>query len=131
MTKHLVTIEFRYNDVPKYDRDSGYTTKNVTVGVYDTIEEAIIEGNKKMEIFEKHFKLNIHHNKKERFSKTGFLGTPNTLISDIGYLFTPFSFFAKISKLHYLDVEETILEVLQATKKYKEFKLKQVNNLNI
>ena len=41
----------------------------------------------------------------------------------LGYLQTPFSFYAKILKLNYLDVNDTILSVLDAVKRYKDFKL--------
>lgn len=124
MIKELVTIEFRYRDKPKGEWDSVHQNKTITIGVFDTLEEAIVEGNKALEIFEKHFKLNTAWNKKERFSKNGgCFGTANRLITDLAYLQTPFSFFAKIEKLTYADVEETILGVLEANKRYKDYKL--------
>jgi hypothetical protein len=124
MTKELVTIEFRYHDKPISEDFSGSKTKTITIGVFDTFDEAIIEGNKALEVFEKRFKLNTAWNKKERFSKNGgCFGTANRLISDLAYLQTPFSFFAKITKLTYDDVEQTITEVLEAGKRYKEHKI--------
>lgn len=123
MTKELVTIEFRYNDIPKGEYDSGYISKTITIGVFDTFEEAIIEGNKALEIFEKHFKLNIHWNKKERFSKNGgCFGSSKRLITNLAYLVTPFEFYAKIETLKYDDVEQTILEVMEAAKNYENYK---------
>jgi hypothetical protein len=77
-----------------------------------------------MEVFEKHFKLNTSWNKKERFSKNGgCFGYPNRLITPLGYLQTPFDFYAKITKLTYGDVEQTIAEVLEAGKRYKNHKI--------
>lgn len=126
MTKELVTIEFRYLDKPRSDHFSGNETKTITVGVFDTLEEAIVEGNKALEIFEKHFKLNTAWNRKERFSKNGgCFGSEKRLISNSAYLQTPFSFFAKITKLKYDDVEESILGVLEAGKRHREHKQKQ------
>jgi len=123
MTKELLTIEFRYNDIPKGEYDSGHRSKEITIGIFDTLEEAIVEGNKAMEVFEKHFKLNTSWNKKERFSKNGgCFGYPNRLITPLGYLQTPFDFYAKITKLTYGDVEQTIAEVLEGVKKYKRCK---------
>lgn len=120
-SKELLTIEFRYLDKPKGEWDSKHQTKTITIGVFDTLEEAIVEGNKALEIFEKHFKLNTAWNKKDRFSKNGgCFGTANRLISPLAYLQTPFDFYAKITKLTYIDVEETILGVLEANKRYKE-----------
>ena len=127
MTKELLTIEFRYCDVPKGEYDSGHQSKKITLGVFDTLEEAIIEGNKALEMFEKHFKLHTfpdgRNAKKDRFSKTGgCFGSANRLISPLAYLQTPFDFYAKITKLTYADVEQTIAEVLEANKRYKEYK---------
>lgn len=123
MTKELLTIEFRYHDSPKSDHDCDYKSKRITIGVYDTLEEAIVEGNKAMEVFEKHFKLNPNYNRKDRFSKNGgCFGEPKRLITALGYLQTQFDFYAKITQLKYGDVEETIAEVLEATKRYKKYK---------
>jgi len=116
MEKHLVTVEFRYTDNSKEESD--YKSKTVTIGVFDTFDSAIIEGNKALEVFEKHFKLNPNWNKKERFSKNGgCFRTPNRLVTNLAYLQTPFEFYANITRLDYLDIEQTILEVLKATKK--------------
>ena len=123
MTKELVTIEFRYRDIPKGEYDSEHKSKTITIGVFDTLEEAIAEGNKAMEVFEKHFKLNPHYNKKERFSTNGgCFGYPKRLITALGYLQSPFEFYAKIEKLTYGDVDQTIIEVLEAGKRYVEYK---------
>jgi hypothetical protein len=126
MTKELLTIEFRYHDKPTYDGSSGSETKTITLGVFDTLDEAIIEGNKALEVFEKHFKLNTAWNRKERFSKNGgCFGNPNRLITDLAYLQTPFSFFAKITKLEYADVDQSINDVLDANKRYRDYKLSE------
>ena len=123
MEKELLTIDFRYNDKPK-DADSiEYKSKRITIGVFDTLDEAIIEGNKALEIFEKHFKLNSHWNRKDRFSKNGApFGYANRLITPLAYLQCPFDFYAKITQLKYGDVNQTILEVLESVDRYKEYK---------
>lgn len=130
MTKELVIIEFRYHDKPKYDRDSGSATKKITVGVFDTLDEAIVEGNKALEVFEKHFQIHKFPNgseaKKDRFGKNnGCFGSANRLITPLAYLRCPFDFYAKIEKLTYGDVEQTILDVLDATKRYREHKISE------
>lgn len=127
MTKELVTIEFRYYDKPKNENFSGSETKTITIGVFDTLDEAIIEGNKAIEVFEKHFKLHSFPNgriaTKDRFSKNGgCFGSANRLITPLAYLKTPFDFYAKITQLKYDDVEQTILNVLEARKNYIKYK---------
>jgi hypothetical protein len=118
MKKYLVTIEFRYSTKPKNeDEEQKHVNKIITIGVFDTQDEAINEGNKSLEVFEKHFKLNPHYNKKERFSKNGgCFGSANNLVSDTAYLQIPFSFFAKIQTLHYEETEQTIINVLNNLK---------------
>lgn len=131
MTKELVTIEFRYVDKPKSEHFSGHESKTVTIGVYDTLEEAIVAGNKVLEILEKNFKIHVFPNgkgeaKRERFSKNGgCFGYPQRLVSNLAYLQTPFDFYAKIEKLTYDDVQETIDHVLEGRKRYIEFKNSQ------
>lgn len=123
MNKELVTIEFRYHDRPKGEHDGGHRSKTITIGVFDSFDEACIEGNKAMEKFEARFKLNPNWNRRERFSKNGgCLGSRKTLISSSAYLQTPFTFFAKITTLKYDSVDETIDEVLKGLKRYKEYK---------
>jgi hypothetical protein len=122
VTKHLVTIEFRYCDIPKGEYDTEHKSKTITLGVFDTFDEAANEGNKAMEAFEKHFKLNVNYNRKERFSKNGgCFGSAKDLITPLAYLQCPFEFYAKITPLKYYGVEETINEALEATKRFREY----------
>lgn len=128
MTKELLIIEFRYRDIPKGEWDSECKSKTITLGVFDTLEEAIVEGNKALEILEGKFDIHTFPDgrkaTKERFSKNGgCFGEPKRLITPLAYLRTPFDFYAKIQKLNYGDVEQTITEVLEANKRYKEHKL--------
>ena len=124
MEKYLVTIEFRYNDAPKYDDDSPqYINKTITLGVFDTRDEANLSGNKALEIFETHFKLNPHWNRKRRFSNNGgCFGFPNDLVTHLAYLQAPFDFYAKVTKLKYDDIEQTIINAMEAIKRYRKFK---------
>lgn len=129
MNKELVTIEFRYLDKPAFDRDGGNKSKTITIGVFDTFDEAIEAGNKALEVLEKRFKLNKAWNKKERFSKKGgCFGSAERLITNLAYLQTPFSFFAKITTLKYCDVDQTITEVLDSINRYKEHEANENNS---
>ena len=129
--KEIVTIEFRYRDVPKGDWDSKHKSKTILIGAYDTLEEAIAEGNKALEVLEKRFKLHVFPEgrgeaKRERFSKNGgCFGYPHRLVTNMAYLQTPFAFYAKIEKFTYGDTDQTIDEVLEAQKRYKEYELSQ------
>lgn len=127
MQKYLVQIEFRYLDAPKNEMHSTSKNKFVTIGVYDTFEQACENGNKLLETLENKFELHIFPSgakaTKERFSLNGGAwGGKKDLITDLAYLKTPFSFFAKITTLNYLDIDETINEVLGAGQRYREYK---------
>lgn len=129
MEKFLCTIEFRYTGIPKGNWDTEHKSKTITIGVFDSFEEAAIKGNVALEVFEKYFKLNPHYNIKERFSlKGGCFGYPKDLITNLAYLQTSFGFYAKIKKLIYADVEQTILEVLQSIETYNTYKAKENEN---
>jgi hypothetical protein len=127
MTKELVTIEFRYADAPKGDWDSTHNSKTVTIGVFDTFEEACIEGNKYLERLESKFPLHVfpdgRNAAKDRFSKNGgCFGGKKNLITDLAYLKTPFVFYAKITTLKYADFDETMNELTEARKRYIAYK---------
>lgn len=119
MKKYLVEIEFRYNIKPKDENDSGYRSKKIAIAICEDFDKAALKGNKALEIFENHFPLNKHWNRKERFSKNGgCFGHKKNLITDSAYLETPFSFFASIKDLEFNDLEETLLELKKITNKH-------------
>ena len=128
MKKYLVKIEFRYYDAPKTENE--YTSKNkkITIGVYDTFEEACQNGNNLLKVLESKFELHQYPDgskaSKERFSKNGgYLGSKNTLVSNLAYLKTPFEFYAKIETLEYSPINEVIKNIVSASKRYINYKI--------
>lgn len=123
MEKWLVQIEFRYIDRSDEKYHNGYKQVNdtITLGVFDTFKDACDCGNLALEnSFESRFELNKNWNKKERFGiGNGPFDTNTTLISELAYLKTPFSFFAKITKLKYDNIEEAINEAIEGPKRAK------------
>jgi len=87
--------------------------------VFDDFDNACLEGNKLLENLESKFPLHVFPNgkgvaKKERFSKNGgCFGSKLTLITDLAYLKTPFTFYAKITTLNYEDIN-SIIDGIQA-----------------
>lgn len=121
--KHLVTIEFRYTTkfINEYEEtENKDKNKTITIGLFDTLEEAIIEGNKSLEVLESHFPLHTYPSgdkaKKSRFCKNYIFGQPNKLVTNLAYLKTPFRFFAKIQTLYYANTNDAILSVLSELK---------------
>ena len=126
MEKFLVTIEFRYNDEPNR---FGSTSKDkvVTVGVYDTFDEAAKQGNSVLETLEGKFPLHVfpggHKAARERFSANGgSFGSKKALVTNLAYLKTPFDFYAQIVTLHHTPVSEAIDDVMASVQRYSASK---------
>lgn len=116
MEKYLVDIEFRH---------SGGISKTITIGVFDDFDQACISGNALLEDLESKFKLHVFPNgqkaKKERFSKNGgCFGSKNTLVTNLAYLKTPFSFYAHITTLKHHSIDDAIEDVLASIKNYRK-----------
>ena len=127
MEKYLARIEFRYSDAPKTEDEYTWKNKKITIGVYDTFEEACKNGNNLLKVLEGKFELHQYPDgtkaSKERFSKNGgYLGSKKTLISNLAYLKTPFEFYAKIETLEYSPIDEVIEDVVSASKRYINYK---------
>lgn len=117
MQKELLTIEFRYHDEPN-DIGSVYREKKITVGIFDTLEEAIEEGNKVLEILSKHFEARSD----DKFSNNFLFGNPCRLVSNCCYPTRGISYFAKIEPLKFDDLLETIKEAFDAAERYKAYR---------
>lgn len=114
--KELVTIEFRYHDIPKTEFDDGYAERKITIGLYDTLEEAIENGNKALSTLAKHFKFTKFfglHN--------GCFGNPERLVTDF-YTIKGIQVFAKITPLKFDNLEDVIYDVLNSQKRYNSLK---------
>lgn len=118
MTKELLIIEFRYHDKPKGDWDSGYKTKTITIGIFDTLEEAIVEGNKAISILAKKFDVRPD----DKFMPKFLFGNPKLLVTNTCYSTNGIQYFAKIEKLKFDDLNDTISETFNAFERYKEYK---------
>lgn len=127
MERYLVTFEFKYNDAP-IGNFSGYKDKTITIGVFNDFNDACHAGNEALMEMESQFKMHVFPSgaeaKKERFSEDGgCFNTKKTLISNLAYLNTPFSFYAKITTLKHDDLKETIKNIIEAGERYKDYKI--------
>lgn len=121
-------VEFQYVDAPKTEDDHASRETIITIGVYDSYDEACTAGNKLLESLEKIFPLHKFPNGtyagRNRFSKNGGpFGGRRSLVTNLAYLQTPFSFYAKIETLKYASIDETISNVIESIKRYREYKL--------
>ena len=114
MKKYLVQIEFRYKTIPKIHRPyiSDCYNKTITIGIYDSIDEAIKQGNKSLEVLKAKFSFN------ECFSKNGSIfGTPKTFVCKFNTQNKP-EFFATIKTLLFDDLASVMEDVFNANEKW-------------
>lgn len=121
MIKELVTIEFRYYDSPECDGLSGYTERNITIGIFDNIDEAIIAGNLAID----ELAINFEVRSDDKFMNNYLFGNPKRLVSNCCYPTNGIQYFAKITPLIFKDVKEMVDEAFLAYYRYKEYKEKQ------
>ncbi|PXV62348.1 hypothetical protein CLV62_12036 [Dysgonomonas alginatilytica] len=121
MKKELLTIEFRYNDKPKNPDFSGYTTKTITIGIFDTLDEAIKAGNEAVKELAKSFEVR----QDDKFQLIYLDGYPNRLVSNCCYSGQKATFYAKIKTLDFCDLPSTVSDILEANERYKSYKLSE------
>lgn len=115
MKKELLTIEFRYHDKPNGDHDGGHRTKTITIGIFDTLEEAIETGNKALLVLAERFQVRAD----DRFKLKYLFGNPRRLVTNCCYPTNGIQYFAKIEKLDFADLGSTINETFEAFKRFK------------
>ncbi len=116
MTKELLAVEFRYMDATGTDYD--YKTKTVTIGIYDTLEEAITAGNETLKTLSKTFEVRSD----DKFMLKFLFGNPKRLVTNTCYPTKGIQYFATITKLDYLDINLAVSETLLASDRYKQYK---------
>lgn len=89
MTKELLTIEFRTSS----------TTQTITVGVFDTLVEAVAAGNDALVILSKRFEVRTD----DKFVLSNRFGVPTKLVSNTFYPTNGVEFFAKITTLSFVE----------------------------
>lgn len=118
MQKELLTIEFQYYDKPKGEwNSSGCQKKIITIGIFDTLEEAVKAGNDALKTLSEHFQVRAD----DRFKVHGLFGFPDRLVSNCCYTTKGIAYFAKIIPLKFDDLSETIAETFRAHDRYVQY----------
>ena len=114
MEKYLVAVEFRYTGKPDKIGCTSYS-KTLTIGVFESFDDAIEHGNKFLGYMETLFPL--RHSNKDRFGlSNGPFNSKTTLVTELGYLKTPFAFFAKITTLNFANTGDFVAGILSDLK---------------
>lgn len=114
MDKELLTVEFRYHVIPKSEYASDFESKEVTIGVYETLDDAIKEGNNVLKELSSRFKF------RESFgTHNGVFGSPTRLVCDCfnGYP----QVFCKITQLKYDDINKVVDVAFDNEEKYRKW----------
>lgn len=112
--KELLTVEFRYHVIPKSEYASDFISKTVTIGVYDTLDDAVKEGNIVLEKLSSRFKFF------ESFdTHNGVFGSATRLVCDCfnGYP----QVFCNITQLKYDDICKVMNEAFDSEDKYRKW----------
>lgn len=102
MSKELLTIEFRWDD--KVTEETQYRTKVITIGVYDSLDEAVKEGNEALSKLSKVFQVRSD----DKFKVRGLWGLPHRLVTNTCYPTKRIQYFAKITRLDFESLDEKI-----------------------
>lgn len=114
-------IEFRYTDSNKNRDDYIIRNRFVTIGLFDTIEEAVIKGNEALKLLsDKGFEVRVT----DRFKVKGLFGNPNRLVSNTVYN-DKVTYFAKITNLSTNNINDIIEEAFKGCTRYNEYKIKE------
>lgn len=114
-------IEFRYTDSNKNRDDYIIRNRFVTIGLFDTIEEAVIKGNETLKLLSnKGFEVRAD----DRFKVKGLFGKPDRLVSNTSYS-DKVAYFAKITNLGTNSINDAIEEAFKGCIRYNEYKIKE------
>lgn len=123
-TKELLTVEFRYVDAPEgYFDKTKDVSKTVTIGIYDTLNDAVDAGNEILKKLSKYFEVRSD----DQFKTKCPWRLSGRLVTNICYPTKGVSYFAKITKLSFDDLETTVLEAFQGAERHRKYKLSQEN----
>lgn len=115
--QEMLTVEFSYLDFPPNCDSIHRLKRTITIGVYDTIEEAVQAGNEVLEKMSKHFYLR----RSDKFKVDGIGGRPDRSVYN-GYNPTKgVEFHARITRIDHTDLEDTITEIWKAYDRYKNY----------
>jgi len=101
-TKEVLKVEFRYNDKDV----SIHKKKTITIGIFDTLAEAVNAGNNTLNTLSKSFEVR----KTDKFKSNGLFGKPDRLVTNTCYSTNGVEYFANIEQLHFKDVNEVVNE---------------------
>ena len=122
MQKELLTVEFRYHDRPDSCGFGEHPIKKITIGVFDTLKEAVEKGNEVLKtLSEKGFEIRSD----DRFKVKGLFGLPERLVSNCCYPTKGIQYFAKITPLKFDDLDSMIQETFDAYERYKFYKTEE------
>lgn len=110
--KYLLNFEFRYMSVPVSDHFSGHTNKTVTIGIFDSLADAVKAGNECLTELAKTFDV------RDKFSLSGLFGMPTKLVTNTCTR-DKIHFFGTITVLDFSPLSDLVAETFEARKQYE------------
>lgn len=106
--------------MPRGEWDGNHRSTTVTIGIYDTLEEAIIAGNEKLKVLAEHFEVR----EDDKFQLNFLFGQPKRLVTNCCYPTKGIEFFAKITQLKFDCLMSMVDETFTASERYRQYKIK-------
>lgn len=115
-------MEFRYRDRLNSRGFGERPIKKITIGVFDTLKEAVEKGNEVLNtLSEKGFEIRSD----DRFKVKGLFGLPERLVSNCCYPTKGIQYFAEITPLKFEDLDSVIQETFDAYERYNSYKTEE------
>ena len=108
ITKEVLKLEFRYSKKLQ-GGEKQFKSKTITIGIFETIEEAVEKGNTLLNSLSKVFVVRAT----DRFKVIGLSGLPDRLVSNCCYPTKGVQYFAKIEQLNFEPVTNTIQDIFK------------------
>lgn len=122
MPRHIATVEFRYHKKPRSGTFADYVSKKITLGIYDSRDDAIRDVNKLLPLFEERFPLNPNYRIKRRFSQDSFRFGRTAIQDSSDWIRTPFDLYIVIDPLCEDSLADTLDTAIADVKEYQQWR---------
>jgi hypothetical protein len=117
MKTELLQVEFRYRNKPRSEYDSTFSSKKITIGLFDSLADAIEPANKVVD------KLNVMGFRINGAfgQRNGCFGSATRLLTDFYSKNRPMDVFVSITHLDNTSLEDAFSEAMTSNREFKKW----------
>ena len=112
--KFLVSIEFRFGRIPETKYECDETSRRITVGIYDTMDKALEQGNKALDLIKE--KLGVEPNFCDKL-RENYYSYP--LVVFYRHMGSPFDLYVSVKTLKFDDIGSVVDDVIKACEEFR------------